>query len=382
MFAVWAMACSVGWATAVTETEPCDPTGVRDRVVLLGDAGLGSRGKRGRSDPSPMDANLAEAGACAARISGAPVVFLGDNSYGRKTFWAQLGALFRGRSSYGGLKKIGHVDDRLPLPYRQIDDLLQVGVVYDVPVALVPGNHDWYRGVQGVERLVSHVALRAAQWNVDARVVGHNKVDVWRGDGRTMIAVDTMWGFRGSDERVARHAADLATAAEAALKRGDVVLLASHHPVVSSGGHGHRRILGQDLKHRRYRRALDRLFAPIASLPSNRWVAAAGHDHHLEIVSTHDASTQVPFSWQIISGTGTSTVAPRDTWKGRDPGASSVALSTGPGFVVVDLMQDGRWRARLVDTDPAGDGGGRCEWELLNTSPPTTGCRLGALTPP
>ena len=125
------------------------PQASGSRLVLLGDAGYGAHDKKGlRFDqPDPVLTTAARVAADGPAY-GTGVVFLGDNVYARQP---------RIPRAYGGVPPCNFddcwaqvVEGRIPrLEYAQLLDQLAVAKS-GVPVWLILGNHDWYRGTAGV----------------------------------------------------------------------------------------------------------------------------------------------------------------------------------------------------------------------------------------
>ena len=175
---------------------------------------------------------------------------------------------------------------------------------------VIPGNHDWdHSGPLGqakVERMNQLVEEAGAHALPGPKCPAPAVLDA--GGTVRIIAVDSQiwlhedWDREhpyctGTADRVATLRASLLEAEE----RGLFSVVASHHPLVTVGPHGGRRLLRrpfsqQDRYATGYRQYREDLAVAAEGLEDLVW--AAGHDHSLQILPPEDGFAW----WQIISG--------------------------------------------------------------------------------
>ncbi|MFV2007734.1 MAG: metallophosphoesterase [Longimicrobiales bacterium] len=339
---------------AARATQPAThpvPQGVRQRVVLLGDAGAPAEGGE------PVLEALADT------VASVPdrtlVVFLGDNIYER------------------GLPPEGpgraEAERRLRTLIATLGDRAR-GL-------FVPGNHDWdesgpdgYQAVIRQARLVTESDPSRLLWLPEGGCPGPALVPDLA--GVSVVALDTQWWLHkyakpttactaGDTEAVARGLESML--AEAA---GDVVVVA-HHPLQSTGRHADDAswkdhlfplrnararswfplpVLGslyywifkpltrteQSLQHSKNREMRTVLDAAMAS--SRPLVYAAGHDHSLQVFEGAGSARYV-----LVSGAGSvSKVTP------VDKNDQTLFADARPGFMVLDFMTDDSVLLRVV----------------------------------
>jgi hypothetical protein len=296
------------------------PTAVR--LVLVGDAGEAD-------DDDPV---LAAAGACARHLGATATVLLGDNVYGdHDPFTLRV---LRG-DLYGGLRR----NDLLGR--GQLDAQLHaLGGPDHPPLLVVPGNHDWYAGPRGVVRQRDRVEAAGAEWFApfDADDPCDVDVGVRRLGAVTVLGVDSMALFRCGP----RARAVVADALRREARTDGWLVVAAHHPVATIGEHAGRNLLtGQDVDGARYRRAWTSVFVGLTEAQREHTVLVAGHDHLLALLPDREG-----FALQVVSGAGSRHHEParrRAPWEPSSP---------GPGFVLLDLGEEGR--ATWVDASGTG----------------------------
>jgi hypothetical protein len=243
--------------------------------------------------------------AVARHGAGPPVVvvFLGDNVY----------------------------DDGAPADPNERDLERLAGQVAAIPAApnvhavFVPGNHDWANGASlpygraAIARQRDWVATMAESRDVrflpDDGCPGPVTEDV--AGSLHLVFIDTEWLLRTPEERCGTAAAFYERLEADLREHGDqIVVLLSHHPLVSGGPHGGNvalleggplvyylavksGALRQDLGSPAYtamRRGIGRAIIASGVQPL---IHAAGHDHTLQVIRT--AALDLP-QYQLVSG--------------------------------------------------------------------------------
>lgn len=335
-----------------------DPGAVVATVFLIGDAGAPRRG--GEPVLQALTRELAH------RPDSTVVLFLGDNIYPH------------------GLPD--SADASWPEARRRLLDQLAISRL--VPVLFVPGNHDWNKSAPGgLERIRAQGRMIAAEGGGRARLLpaegcpGPVRVDV--GPGLRLLLLDTEWWLfpgtvPGPDDGCdpgTRAAVAERLGMELAGAAGRQVIVAGHHPLLSSGPHGgffspmdflfplrnlDRRLylplplLGtiypvgrgmgvsdEDLSgagNRRMREAFDAAFR--CHPPA---IYAAGHEHGLQLLDRGHPPLLA------VSGAG---IYGHTEYLQRIP-ESRLAMARS-GFMRADLLADGRLRLGVLTVNRAG----------------------------
>jgi hypothetical protein len=406
MIVLWLAACS--HVTPYTIPSPTIPArgvdAIDERIVLIGDTG------------APDPAGEPALDTLSARVAEAPdrttVVFLGDVVY--ETGMPEPSPL-------EGTPVEEILDEALLNMYesrteaeRRVKDQLKAVDFPGTHAIVIPGNHDWDQfgvgGWKAVRQLGAY--LERAQRLTRARVdflpdggcPGPVPVDV--GTRARIIVVDTQWFLEVGDKpgptnnptgcpNTTTEAVTSALVRElrAARDAGRQAIVVGHHPLRSKGPHGGYvdplvhvfpllmlgtyvpffvrwfplPVLGtvgagirtwrspspQDLSgpgNEEMRRALSGAMAEAAASGAGPLLYAAGHDHSLQIFKGDRA---VPYT--LVSGFGSrvkSSAVRHDRatlFAHADPAR--------PGFMVLDLLRDGRARLAVVEAAAGTPGG-------------------------
>lgn len=328
------------------------PQSVRQRVVLLGDAGAPAEGGE------PVLEALADT--VASLPDRTLVVFLGDNIYER------------GLPSGGPGR--AEAERRLRALIATLGDRAS-GL-------FVPGNHDWdesgpdgYQAVMRQARLVTESDPDRLLWLPEDGCPGPALVSGLA--GVSVVALDTQWWLHNyAKPTTACPAADTAAVTRSlesmlAGAGGDVVVVA-HHPLQSEGTHvddaswkDHlfplRSARGrawfplpvlaslyhwiykpltrteQSLEHTKNRDMRSMLDAAMAA--SRPLVYAAGHDHSLQVFEGSGSARYV-----LVSGAGSASKATPVDHNGQ-----TLFADARPGFMVLDFMTDDSVLLRVVE---------------------------------
>lgn len=179
--------------------------------------------------------------------------------------------------------------------------------------AFVAGNHDWAQrpgSRRGWRRISDQDSFLSEHGGSDL-VFGRDIQTRDVGRRIRVVLYDSEWQI-GTDAEHEHWLAELEAQLLAAQEAGRLVVLASHHPLVSVGEHARsrRRRVGflahnaikADMLDPRYRRwraalsgALDRWSQPESGLSGVVLALAAGHEHSLQVVQTRQTT-------QLVSG--------------------------------------------------------------------------------
>lgn len=281
------------------------------------------------------------------------VVFLGDNVYS------------------SGLPPEGH-PRRLEL--ARLNAQVRVVQRSGARGLFVPGNHDWYRGAEG---------LRAQQQVVEAALGPGSFLPVDGSPGPAfldlagirIVALDT---YRWLRARVAPCDGDAAARSVeldslrtlVAASPHPHTLVVAHHPLASYGPHRGanwlRRIKNtvmgddQDLETPAYR-CMRHQFTRALAGPHRPLAFAGGHDHSLQLIRGDSVA-----DWLLVSGAGS-----RRRLSGVTRGPDTQLALQRTGFFVLDVLRDGPVRLRAVTPDAEGVAHTVYDYDLWQH--PTTG---------
>jgi hypothetical protein len=364
------LCCRGGGVTQLSAVPYTAPTGEIEpaaRLVLIGDAGFASFDKSGRKltarDP------VLEAAEELARQGPdqTAVLFLGDNVYGRKPLLPR---------AYGGLAPCtgpdcwqAAVEGRSSvLEERQLIEQLDVSRS-GRPVWLILGNHDWYRGVEGVRAQEELVAAYAAHHGRTVELLPElvgQRVD--RCSGASAVALRRLGaiGIVFLDSQAAMRCPEQHAALREAIWGGvevldtPVTVVAGHHPAHSYGPHGRRGtstlLTRQDIPAGRYRAFIDRTLQPPDGFDhEDRFmVYAAGHEHVLQVLEPKALAPG--FDVLVVSGAGSFTHSRTKEFFYVPPAGTSRELtSTEAGVVLLEVDDEGEVALTMVEVDEAGE---------------------------
>jgi hypothetical protein len=369
------------------------------RLILAGDAGE----VRAKDDPKQVDTEYvfdAIRGDAARDPARTTVVWLGDNVYPR-------GLPLAGPAPAGPPCTASGSD-----PSREkAEEVLRRQIAASAPAALalfVPGNHDWDRSgdcglprVRAQEEFLENARPSGGEaWPREVKLLpdggcpGPASVDVAPegSAGFRLVALNTEWLLRDAGpggtlkpiEECARGldlpgAPTEAQIRAAFLKRlGELVagsgsrpvVLVSHHPLQTRGHHGGAGLTGiqaklfptsQDLRGGKNRRMVREIVEALAAVPEAPLVvAAAGHDHDLQVLELPRGAR-----FQLVSGASSKTTSVGE-------GPDTLFRYGGRGYLRVDFVRrDGRLLARVYAIG-ADEKGGHQLWSggLAGPTPP------------
>ncbi|MXN89896.1 metallophosphoesterase [Flavobacterium sp. Sd200] len=245
-------------------------------------------------------------------------------------------------------------------------------------VHFIPGNHDWYHGIKGLEEQEKQVvkALNGKKAFLPGKSCPINDIKI--NDSLTLIAIDSEWFIEDwdnyptiNDDCDIKTREGLFTELESLLNKNQekTVIIAIHHPLFSNGSHGGQQsfykqifplkykfplpIVGsfinlvrntggismQDLQSKVYSTLSKRIRALIQN--KNNVIVVSGHDHNLQYIYKDNIH-------QIISGSASKTGAvkikyPQDFAYG------------GTGYASLDVYKNGLAKVAYFKLSDTGD---------------------------
>ena len=308
---------------------------------LIGDAGNSTLTK-----DSPGLVYLRE------KIKGASkkstLLFLGDNVY-------EAGIPKRKSKKY-------------PLAKRRIKAQTKVAKKFKGKSIFIPGNHDWYNGLEGLQR-EEELVKKSLGKNSFFPESGCPLAQVDISKNIVLIIIDTHWYLTNWDNHpTINDNCEIKTRTkffdefEGMIKkaRGKTTIVAMHHPMFTVGSHGGKYsfashlsplpILGSiknlirktsglsntDIHNKKYNELKKRIVT--LSQENDKTIFVSGHDHNLQYI----VRDNLP---QIISGSGSKTTATKLS--------DGVKFSYGTqGFAKLDIYKDGSSEVRFyTDND-------------------------------
>ncbi len=297
---------------------------------LIGDAGASELGKKSMA-LTALERELKSA------PDNSTVLFLGDNIY-------QRGLVAEDHPNY-------------QLAKHQLDAQTSVVKNFKGRSIFIPGNHDWYSGLDGLKRQERYVEnILGKDSFLPENGCPLEKVEI--GEDIVLLIVDSEWYITKwdkhpqiNDECEFRTRARFFEEFESEIKkaRGKTTIVAIHHPMFTNGPHGGQYSFGShmsplpglgtlknmllkmggaspaDLQHHRY----DELKSRIVTLSqeNDKVVFVSGHEHSLQYLIEENLH-------QIVSGSGSKTTATRNVYGGQFSYGS-------PGFARLDVYTNG-----------------------------------------
>ncbi len=199
---------------------------------------------------------------------------------------------------------------------------------YQGKTIFIPGNHDWRKGVKGVNRQAKYIEKQLDNKNIFFPEKGCPLQKIKINDDVVIIAIDSQWYLQDWDKEpnindncAIKTRLNFLDELESLIKKsnGKTTILAIHHPIYSNGSHGGqysikhqiepapilgslvsflRKIGGvshQDLQSKRYVALRTKLITIAQN--NQKVVFVSGHEHNLQYI----VKNNLP---QIISGSG------------------------------------------------------------------------------
>ena len=252
---------------------------------------------------------------------------------------------------------------KYPLAKRRIEAQTNVAKDFNGNSIFIPGNHDWYHGLDGLkreEKLVENALSKSAFLPNNGCPLEKVKIS----DDIVLIIVDTQWYLTNwdkhptiNDECEIKTRDKFFDEFEGLIKkaRGKTTIVALHHPMFTNGSHGgkysfknHMRplpILGSvknlirktsgltntDIQNKKYNELRKRIIT--LSQENEKTIFVSGHDHNLQYI----VEDNLP---QIVSGSGSKTTPTKLTGNAKFTYAAQ-------GFAKLDIYKDGSSNVRF-----------------------------------
>ncbi|MFV5685576.1 metallophosphoesterase [Flavobacterium sp. GB2R13] len=273
------------------------------------------------------------------------LLFLGDNIYPK------------------GLPNTDHPNDRI-IAENKLTNQLKLTKKFKGKTIFIPGNHDWYSGMKGLDRQAKFVTdyLNDKKSFLPRKGCGIDDLEINK--NLTLITIDSQWFLEDwdksptiNDDCNIKTREDFFVELENILNKNQdkTVLLALHHPLLSNGTHGGqfslekqlfpleekiplpvigslinliRKTSGispQDIQNKQYTLFVKRVKTLIQS--QDNVIVVSGHDHNLQYIDKDNIK-------QIISGAGSKSEAAKAVF----PTDFSYG---GNGFATLNIYENG-----------------------------------------
>lgn len=240
----------------------------------------------------------------------------------------------------------------------------------------IPGNHDWYNGVEGLKEQEKFVNdyLKKKKSFLPRKNCGIDHVDI--NDDVALIVIDSEWYLQDWDSHpTINEDCDIKTREQFFLElEGEInknqkktTIIAMHHPLMSNGPHGGqfslekqifpvkrvplpvigsvinllRKTTGaspEDLQNKKYNAFIKRVKTLIQD--KSNVIVVSGHEHNLQYIDNQGIK-------QVVSGSGSKTEAARAI----NPNDFSFG---GNGYAVLDVLKSGASKISYYGIDYKG----------------------------
>lgn len=287
--------------------------------------------------------------------------------------------IFLGDNIYPNGMPLKNDPDR-KLAEEKLTIQLEMSKGYNGKTIVIPGNHDWYNGVEGLKEQEKFVKeyLKAKKSFLPRNNCGLDHVNINENVG--LIVIDSEWYLEDWDKHpTINNDCDIKTreqffeALENKLNdyQNRTTIIAIHHPLMSNGTHGGefslekhlfpleqkiplpvigtvinllRKTSGispQDLQNKKYNAFVKRIKTLIQE--KSNVVVVSGHDHNLQYIEKDNIK-------QIISGSGSKTEAAR--------AINENDFSFGKnGYAVLEVLKSGASKISFYGMDSKGKEG-------------------------
>lgn len=319
-------------------SNPADSSEITHTFFLVGDAGNADQ-EKAKQTLQLLNNKLEKAD------KNTTLLFLGDNIYPK------------------GLPNMDHPKERT-IAETKLTNQLELSKNYKGKTIFIPGNHDWYSGISGLERqekfITDYLKDKKSFLPRKGCAIDDIKID----NNITLIAIDSQWFLEDWDKiptmndncNIKTREAFFEELESILNKNQDkIILLAIHHPLMSNGTHGGQfsfkkqifpleqkiplPIIGsfinilrktsgispQDIQNKQYTILVKRIKALIQG--QDNVIVISGHDHNLQFINQDNIK-------QIISGAGSKSEAAKAVY----PNDFSYG---GNGYTTVNVYKNG-----------------------------------------
>ncbi|MDI6050980.1 metallophosphoesterase [Flavobacterium sp. XS2P24] len=315
-----------------------DSSKIAHTFYLIGDAGNANE-EKAQQTMGLLEDRLKKAN------NNTTLLFLGDNIYPK------------------GLPNTDHTNERI-IAETKLKNQLQLSKDFKGKTIFIPGNHDWYSGIKGLERQAKFVTeyLNDKKSFLPRKGCGIDDVEINK--NLTLITIDSQWFLEDwdnsptiNDDCTIKSREAFFNELEDILNKNQekTIILALHHPLMSNGTHGGQfslekqlfpleqkiplPVLGsvinfvrktsgispQDIQNKDYTVFIKRIKTLLQS--QDNVIVVSGHDHNLQYIEKDNIK-------QIISGAGSKSEAAKAVY----PNDFSYG---GNGYAALSIYENG-----------------------------------------
>ncbi|KGO94331.1 metallophosphoesterase [Flavobacterium subsaxonicum] len=322
------------------------PGELMHRFYLVGDAGYATH-------PNSQQLLGILKPKLATESKNATLLYLGDNIYPL------------------GMPPEGHKDRKEA--EASLNSQLEMATGFKGNVHFIPGNHDWYHGLKGLEEESKLVNAKLEKKDGFLPKKGCGIDDVKIDDNITLITIDSQWFIEDwdnyptiNDDCTIKTREGMFTELESLLNKNQdkIVILAIHHPLMTNGTHGGQFSAEKQLFPLKYKiplpvlgtminlareasgystqdkqsRVYGTLAGRIQTLIQDKTnvVVVSGHDHNLQYIHKDNIH-------QIVSGSGSK----EEAAKAVNPEDFSYGAN---GYAILDVFKDGLAKVTYYST--------------------------------
>lgn len=326
----------------VVSQNATDSSAIAHTFYLIGDAGNANE-KKAQQTLLTLEERLQKAN------KNSTLLFLGDNIYPK------------------GLPATDSPNERI-IAESKLTNQLKLSKKFKGQTIFIPGNHDWYSGIKGLERQAKFVTeyLNDKKSFLPRKSCGIDDLEI--NENLVLITIDSQWFLEDWDKSPTINNDCTIKTREAFFEEFEnllsknqekTVILALHHPLMSNGSHGGQfslekqlfpleqkiplPILGsvinfvrktsgaspQDIQNKQYSLFIKRVKTLLQN--QDNVIVVSGHDHNLQYIEKDSIK-------QVISGAGSKSEAakalyPNDFSYGRNGYASLAIYENGAAKV-------------------------------------------------
>lgn len=315
-----------------------DSSKIAHTFYLIGDAGNANE-KKAQQTLRLLEERLKKTN------KNSTLLFLGDNIYPK------------------GLPTADHPNERI-IAESKLTNQLKLSKNFKGQTIFIPGNHDWYSGIKGLERQAKFVTeyLNDKKSFLPRKSCGIDDLEINK--NLTLITIDSQWFLEDwdksptiNDDCTIKTREAFFIELESVLNKNQekIIILAVHHPLMTNGSHGGQfsvekqlfpleqkiplPVLGsllnlirktsgaspQDIQNKQYALFTKRVKTLLQD--NDNVIVVSGHDHNLQYIEKDNIK-------QIISGAGSKSEAakaiyPNDFSYGRNGYARLAVYENG-----------------------------------------------------